>query len=65
MPAISELIHERADGTIGASTALCTAAMFPGTSTGPQIGALLAPGGFVPIGIEVAGILAAGSLVVG
>ncbi|SDS03054.1 hypothetical protein SAMN04489751_1062 [Brevibacterium sandarakinum] len=48
-PAIVELIHQRADGAIGASTALYTASMFLGTSIGPQIAVLLAPGGFAII----------------
>ncbi|SDS03882.1 Predicted arabinose efflux permease, MFS family [Brevibacterium sandarakinum] len=63
-PAIVELIHQRADGAIGASTALYTASMFLGTSIGPQIAALLQPGGFTGIGAVAGCILAIGALLV-
>lgn len=61
-PAIVELIHQRADGAIGASTALYTASMFLGTSVGPQVAALLAPAGFSVTAITATAILMVGAV---
>ncbi|MCP2182435.1 putative arabinose efflux permease, MFS family [Prauserella alba] len=61
-PAVVGLIHARAGGAIGASTALYSASLFLGASVGPQVVAALDE--FTPTLLATAGILAAATVLV-
>lgn len=63
-PNLVELIHAAAPDAIGAATALYTAALFIGTSIGPQIAGATTSGGFAAAALTGAAVLVVGALAV-
>ncbi|WP_051310149.1 MFS transporter [Thermocrispum agreste] len=63
-PTILELIHAAAPDAIGTAIALYSAALFVGTSLGPQIAGLATAGGFAAAALTGAALLVVGVLTI-
>ncbi|WP_308820102.1 MFS transporter [Pseudonocardia alni] len=63
-PSLVELIHTAAPDAVGAATALYTAALFVGTSVGPQVAAVATTDGFEDAPLIAAVLLLSGALII-